>query len=867
MKEERPFKKGPCIFVCVGALSLFMLLGMTVSGVVHAMNLFSLDNGLQYIFEKRKGTGVVAIQVWVKVGSKSEERKIAGITHFIEHLIFKGTERVKANELASRIESLGGTVNAFTSYDNTVYHIVIPARAFEEGFGLLADAVKNPLFPEPEIVKEKRVVLEEIKMGEDDPQRKLFNELFSVSFEGHPYGRPIIGFDKTVKALDREDIQTYYKTHYPPENMVIVVVGDFDEEKARKLIEKETGAQGRKERIARRAASSVPDDSRKEDPLPSTAGKQSKDKVIEKELRESYLALAYRVPAIAHEDIAALEVLETILGNGESSRFQDQLKQKKSIVTNSSTYLFTPKEAGLFIVLASFKGKDYGAVVKGIDEEIDRFEKEGASPEELQKARNIIEASYIYGSETVQGRARQIGYYYTLTGDPRFIDGYLTAIDKVTGDDVKRVLGKYVVGKERAMVTLLSREKSNPHTFLLKNGLTCVINRNPASPSFAFRIGFVGGLKEEPKGKNGLFNLLSRTLMKGTKTKDAAAIAREIDLLAGDLTPYTGRNVFGLSGKFLSKDMKEVFTLLKELLVETRPTKEGVKKTKDEALSEIRQRDDDPIGYTFMRFNEVLYEGHPYGRDPSGTEADVEEIGVDQIQKAYGDYVVPGGAVIAISGDVDEKKLVDLLDKLFMGWTGAGKAMRKEQVQAPRKAEKHVEKDIVQTHLVFGFPGPGLIDRDRHAVEVMNAILSGMGGRIHRVLREENPYAYAVTFFNQMAYEAGGVGVYIGTDRKLTGKVEKIVRAEMEKIVREGFTEKEVENARTYLVGNHYVRMQSNGAVSTNMCLDTMYGLKADYFKVWPKHVDTVTREDVNVAARKYLSLEKMIEISVGRHE
>ena len=202
------------------------------------MSQFTLDDRLNCVFEQRKGTGVVAVQIWVKVGSRDETLKQAGITHFIEHLIFKGTETVKANEMASRIESLGGSINAFTSYDNTVYHIVVPKQAFEEGLDLLVDAVYNPSFPEDEVVKENKVVLEEIKMGEDDPQRKLFKELFAIAYDGKPYGRPIIGYEETVKGIKREDIRQYFKSHYEPENMVIVIVGDFDEKAAKAFLKK-----------------------------------------------------------------------------------------------------------------------------------------------------------------------------------------------------------------------------------------------------------------------------------------------------------------------------------------------------------------------------------------------------------------------------------------------------------------------------------------------------------------------------------------------------------------------------------------------------------------------------------------------------
>ncbi len=818
------------------------------------MNIFSLDNGLQYILEQRKGTGVVAIQIWVKVGSKYEEPTTAGITHFIEHLIFKGTEKIKANEMASRIEALGGNINAFTSYDNTVYHIVIPKSAFEEGFEILVDAVKNPAFPEEEVTKEKRVVLEEIRMGEDDPQRKLFNELFSLSYKGHPYGRPIIGFADTVRGVSRDDIIKYFKGHYAPDNMVIVVAGDFDEARAEALIRKHiTGDRGNDKRVLEKKGRGEEDGSR--------------EKIIEKNLRESYIALSYPIPTIVHEDIPALEVLGTILGDGESSRLQEQLKHKKGVVTNSSTYLFTPKEEGLFVVYATFKGKDHDLIAREVEREIGRLGAEGITPWEMQKAKNMIKASFVYSAETVQGKARLIGNYQTLTGDPSFVDAFLVKVDKVGEGDIKRVFEKYLNGKKSTRVVLLPKSPANPYTFKLKNGMKCVVNKNQASPSFAFRVGFVGGPKEEPPGKNGIFNLLSKMLLKGTKEKDATKIAREIDLLAGDISPYNGKNIFGLSGRFLSKDLEEVLNLLKELLTTTALKEEELKKVKEEVLSEIRRRDDDPIRYTFTRFNEILYKGHPYSKDPIGKESDIASIRLKDLEEFAANFLTPSSAVLAISGDVDEKKIEDLFQGMFSDWSGKAVVLQKEPVAAPGKGKSQIEREIVQTHLVFGFLGPGLMDKDRHAVEVLDSILSGMGGRIHKILREEKPYAYALTFFNQMAYEAGGMGIYIGTDRKLTGEIGQIVNGEIENIITKGFTDKEVEDAKRYLIGTHYIQMQANAAIATSMCLDTIYGLDPGYFKVWPKQIEAIRTEDVNRAAKAYLSLEKMVELAVGGRE
>ena len=849
-KDERP-PRGPFVYMGFLVYSLFILIGLLFPGKVAAMETHTLKNGLKYILEERKNTGVVAIQVWMNVGSKNEGDREAGITHFIEHLIFKGTDKIKGNDFAKRIEAMGGSVNAFTSFDNTVYHIIVPSMVFREGFELLVESVKNPAFPEKEIAKERKVVLEEIKMGEDEPQRKLFKELFSLSYHGEAYGKPVIGFKETVENITRDDIVRYFRAHYVPTNQTIVIAGEFDKGIAHDLIAKYLADQtaGKKERRGKAVDSTAKGDTQK---------------MVHKDVRENYIALAYGIPKRTDPDIPAIDVLGTILGDGESSRLQEVLKKRKAIVNGISTYVFTPQEAGLFVVYANYSGNDTKGVMRGIETEIRRVQKEDIKEWELEKAKNMLKAYFVYDAESAQGRARQIGDSTTMTGDPRFIDKYLKALDKVTTADVKKAAAKYLAAKDRRCVVMGPKKVANPYKKVLDNGLTVLVNKNDASPTFSVRIGFTGGLKAEHAGKNGEFNVLSRMLLKGTKNKSSSDIARQIDMLAGTLSPYNGRNVFGLSGKFLSKDVTTVIPLLKELLLESRLTDKELARVKREVLSEVRQRDDDPIAYTFMRFNEAMFAKHPYSLDPVGTEKDVEKLSLDDIAGLYRQYVAPGSAVIAFSGDVDEKEIFRMMEGLFRDWMGKKTDLKKTFVKPSRKVV-NIEKDIEQVHIVFGFPAPGLIDKDRYAAEVLDAALSGMGGRIHRALREENPYAYAVTFFNQMAYETGAMGIYVGTSPSFVKDVERIARQEMQKIIDEGFSQQEVEDGKRYIIGNHYIRMQSNGAKASSMCLDSIYGLAPELFKTLPSFVMKVTKEDVNRAARKYINMDWMVEVRVGR--
>jgi len=258
-----------------------------------------------------------------------------------------------------------------------------------------------------------------------------------------------------------------------------------------------------------------------------------------------------------------------------------------------------------------------------------------------------------------------------------------------------------------------------------------------------------------------------------------------------------------------------------------------------------------------------LYEGHPYGKDTSGTAEDVTGLSRNEIADLYQAYVNPGSAVLAISGDISLKETEGLVKRVFSRWTGRPRALQKVAHAALRK-ERTVERKILQTHMIFAFSGPGITSDERYATEVLNGVLSGMGGRIHKRLREERPYAYALTFFNQMAYETGVLGIYIGTDRKHVRDVEKIVANEIGQIRMHGFSQEEIANAKRYIIGNHRTRMQGNSAIASSMCLDTMHGLKADHFKRWPVLIDNVTKEKVDEIARKYLVLDRMVTIQIG---
>ncbi|MCP4666661.1 MAG: insulinase family protein, partial [Deltaproteobacteria bacterium] len=353
---------------------------------------FRLDNGFTVILKENRTAPVAAIQVWVKTGSANETEEEAGITHFIEHMIFKGTPTRKAGDIARTIESSGGNINAYTSLDRTVYYVEMPGSLFHTGLEVLLDAVRHSLFDEQELLREKEVVLEEYRRSLDSPGRRLGKAVMNLCFRKHPYGRPIIGYAYTIRSFHREAILKYMDKWYGPRNMVLTAVGDFHAKGAMKAIRalirdfpKRTGKRP----------------SRPEEP--KQAGLRTT--ILKEGVQQAYLSLAWRIPALAHPHIPALDLLETILGHGKSSRLYTRLKMKENLVHSIGAGAYALMDPGIFSIDSTLKPEKTDRVLKALGEEMVRVCTAPVSASELQRARAIREADFLFAMETMSGQA------------------------------------------------------------------------------------------------------------------------------------------------------------------------------------------------------------------------------------------------------------------------------------------------------------------------------------------------------------------------------------------------------------------------------------------------------------------------------
>ena len=872
----------------------FMLLWIVLNVIFfthgHAMSVTEgakrviLKNGLTVILKEDHSAPVAAVQVWVKTGSANETAEEAGLTHQIEHMIFKGTPTKNTGEIARTIETSGGRINAYTSFDRTVYYVEIDSARFDTALDVLLDTVQHSLFDAAELKKEKEVVLEEYRRSLDIPENQLSWAMMALCYQKHPYGRPIIGYEKTILSFDREMILKYMDKWYTPRNMVVVAVGDFEAAKALESIKKlvqnfpqRTGAEP----------------SRPVEPAQTELRKTIKNARVQ----QVYLDLCWHIPAITHEDIYALDVLEVILGQGKTSRLYRGLKMEANLVYHVSAGAYALADPSLFSVDATLHPKNLDPVLAAMGKEISAVTQTPVTLSELSKAKNQAYAAFVFDMEDMAGQAKTLGFFQTMTGDMYNADAYLSKIKQVTAEDILRVSKAYLrpenlsiglmvpegekINLEKNRVISLfngapykapSQEKMSTrienatemHT--LKNGMRVIIKENNRLPEVSILGAFLGGKRLEKDDEWGISGFVAEMLTRGTKKRTAADIAETVESWAGSLEGFSGRNSMGVSGKFLSKDLYAGLELLSDLILHVDFPPGEIEKVREDILAAIKAKKDRPTAQLFELFYKTLYLHYPYGHPATGTIETISHMTRLDLETWYKTLRIPSNFVLAVVGDLERDQLIPYLETLFDPFQPSTTTLPAIEPEPPltgvRKA--HLKRPGAQTHLSVGYLGAGLTNSNNPPMALVDTALSGMGGRLFQRLRDQKSLAYAVTAFRSPGLETGAFGVYLACDPDKLSPARKAVFHELELLREKGLTDEELAAAKRYLLGNLKIGMQTNGSQAMQMALDELYGLGYDHMPKYIQKIESVTRADVNGAVKEIILPDRYILVTVG---
>jgi len=397
----------------------------------HSTMIKTYPTGLKVIIQKVPESKVSALQFWIKTGAINEGPEINGISHFLEHLLFKGTKnRPRPNQIFTEIENEGAYFNAATSYDFTYYYIDIPAEKTLKALEVLTDLTLNPLWPAAEIEKERKVVIEELRRGLDDPDRELYDKHAELIFgKGHPYGRTVIGPQSNLEKISRDQLMHYFKTYYGPGNLTIVIAGPITPNILLKQIEKDfQNIKTIKSIPMRTGQCSVPT--------------KNIEQALTGPVKNTKFMMSFLVPGVKSNDSHTLDLVAVYLGNGRSAKFYEVLKAQKNIVESIGVSYGTRREDSLFTIYGSCEHKNLEQVKKEVLSIIEELKKTGLDSLALQNTQKMITADKAFEKETVSGMAADVGYYATI-GQAQYAFDYLKNIKEISIQDTKRIANKY----------------------------------------------------------------------------------------------------------------------------------------------------------------------------------------------------------------------------------------------------------------------------------------------------------------------------------------------------------------------------------------------------------------------------------------
>ena len=845
-----------------------------------------LANGLTVLVQENHAAPVVAVRIYVKTGSIYEGQYLgAGISHLFEHTLFEGTTTRTKEQINDDIQGMGGQSNAYTSYDVTAYHITTATPYFSRAVNLLGDMVRNATFPAKEVETQQGVIHNEMNLGEDDPDRVLALLYNATAFIVHPVRYPVIGFRAPFDALTRDDILSYYKSHYTPENSVLSIAGDVTTAQALSVVQREMGDWPRRSS----AAIAVPDEPRQSAPRRAS---------VEKNVNQTYKQIGWHTVPLQSADLYPLDVLAQVLGGGDSSRLVRVLREQKNLVTQISAYSYTPNfNAGVFAVRAVMPPNNAGKLEGEVWKQIYALEKSGVSAAELAGAKRQIETAFVFNNDSVENQAEQNASDEIATGDPEYSRRYVANIGKVTSAQIVAVAKKYLRRDGTTVVSVAPlRSKSAAAAdadsagetigdaqfistgapdvsarsastraakiptkeFKLSNGVRLLVKENRASPSVAISVYDVGGARLEPAGKAGVSAAMAEMLTRGTARRSADQIAQVVAKLGGQLDGFSGYQAWGINSQWLSRDWRSGLSLVAESLLTPTFPADQLANVKAQQAAQLRQQQDDPTSAAAQLMRKTFFGNTPYGRSSLGTPATLKTLTADDVRAFWKRVLQPRSTVIAVYGDVDANAVRAAAEYSLGKFRGTGTLPKAPQSAAPLTQFTVATQQVpglAQAVVWYGFPGITVKNDDRYAIDVLDAALSGAdlpGGRLHARLRD-NQLVYVVHAYDQPGVESGAFNVYAATTLANLPKVRDIIEEEVGKVQDAEISPDELARAKTMSIAAFAIDGQSNTQQAQRAALDELLGLGYKNSDAYEKRINAVTLSDVQQMARKYL--------------
>ena len=868
--------------------------------MVNPVQAQTLANGLMVITREVHDAPVATFWTWYRVGSRNETAGITGISHWVEHMMFKGTPSLGKGEIFRSVSKNGGTLNGFTWIDYTTYFETLPSDRLDLAIRIESDRMVNSVFDPEEVASERTVIISEREGSENYPSFHLDEDVNATAFKVHPYGQGVIGWKCDLLAMTRDDLYTYYRSHYAPNNAVVVAVGNFETDTLLKRLEESFGPIP--------AGPPIP-------PVRSCEPPQEGERrvLLRRPGPIPYLIAAYHAPAADHPDVYPLFVLDAILSGakpmglfagrdasmGRSSRLY-RLLVDTGLCTGAGSSFGLTHDPYLFQLSAALR-PDTGLeeVERTLFAEIDRVHHDGIRSEELEKAIKQVRAQFVYASEGVTNQAYWLGDF-AMVSSYQMLDDFVDRIASVTREDVQRVAQTYLqqdnctvgwfqptgpggsvealtapVRAVRPYFYQTSRAASATTLAIrhqrLTNGISIIGHERSLNPAMILRVSVQAGAIYDPPGKAGLAHFTGRMLQRGTSRHTFAQLSELTDRVGASLDVSGSEHTIGVSARSLRDDLDLIIGLIAEVIRDPIFPPDELEKLQGEVLALLHEQHDDTGTVAERHFRELAYPAdHPYHRWPLGDEASVASFTRDDLANFHRRYVQPSRLNVAYSGDIAFDELVDKIARVFNGWTASGPSAPfvVPDVGPPNTV---IRRDYIlpgktQSDLILGRPALKRADPDFYALSLADLILGGLGlfGRLGTTVRDQQGLAYYVQSSIDATIGPGPWEVQAGVNPvNIERAIESIIR-EVNVMRDQPVSDDELADSKAYLTGALPLSIETNDGVARLLQRIETYNLGLDYLDRYPGIINSLTKEQILAAAQRWFSTNQLVIVTAG---
>jgi zinc protease len=876
---------------------------MTMNTLTRGVQKTLLDNGLTVLTKEIHTAPVVSVQVWYRVGSRNESRGQNGISHQLEHLLFKGTQS-RPIQFGRLFSALGSASNAFTSYDMTAYFGTVSSDKLNALLVLEADRMRHALINDEQLETEKRVVISELQGYENSPEYRLAEAVMRQAFPDRAYGLPVGGTKMDVERFTVEQVRDYYGTYYSPENAVLVVTGDFEPDALQRSIEQTFGA--------------IPSAVNRTPIARGTISEKGDRPASPIHLRQSgsaaLIEAVYPIPDVQHPDIPALDVMDAVLSVGRNSRFFQTLIEP-GLASNISSYSAALMEPGWYNISVSLiPDRTLADVDRILLQTIEAMRSTPVSTEELERAKQQLMAHFIMSNREVDSQASQLAYCEIVAGDYRYGDRYLAQIQQVSAADVLRVAQTYLKADQRTVgyfeptqfeeetetggisaqqtvenftpsepvdpaavaqylpplnPTQGSASQQLPETVLLPNGLKILLLSDHSSPTVTLNGNIQAGNGLDLLDKAGVASLTAETIMGGTTARDAMALAKDLEDRGVSLDFSAFREGVEIEGHALAEDLPLLLKTLAEILQEATFPDVELELSRKQIISSLHMELDDPARLGRKILQQKIYPtDHPFYVFPSIET--VQSITRDDVLAFYQQHYTPDQTILALVGDFDRVQIQAQIQDLFGNWeTTAARPTPQIPAVALPLATHRVQIPLPgksQAVTYMGYPGIERRDRRYYAAIVLNQVLGGdtLSSRLGAEIRDRQGLTYGIYSYFAAGQHAGPFAIEMQTAPEDTERAVQSTITLLRHLRQKGISETELNTAKRSLINSYPVELANPDAVVHRMLMNAVDGFGPEEMRNLPSNIDAVTMEQVNQAIQDLIRPKHLLIVTVG---